>query len=348
MQCPGCGAPALPGAKFCRVCGRALAPSCPRCRAATRAGAAFCQQCGAALTLPAAPLTSPRDPVREESLVPVSSRRRGTARATAIIGVIAAGVFLVASVLVAHRSPGPKSGQAAAARAVPSASTRTSPSPSPSLSLAPPVVTAAEVWKKGGDPNVIGNLPSACPYLSSGPSVSCVASYVAKLGAPPAAIAFFAQPHEGIHWFLVGLSGPGPVQVATMVTPYGADYGSDTLLVNGHPSFVYPYEITRQAGFVSLVAYASLKAAIPNLQFGAQPGSEQLEPTVLRSPEGGERFVFDVPAINGCFACGVGYLGRVALDFRADGSYAGSVVLGICEDPKNGSTPVHLPACSGR
>jgi hypothetical protein len=63
------------------------------------------------------------------------------------------------------------------------------------------------------------------------------------------------------------------------------------------------------------------------------------------SPEGGQRFVVDFPAINQCFACGLGYVSQVAFDFRTDGSFAGTTVLGICEAPADGPTPVSLPRC---
>src|SRR5439155_16925339 len=47
--CPQCGAPAAPDARFCGVCGAALA-GCPACGAAIPTDAQFCPSCGRAVT----------------------------------------------------------------------------------------------------------------------------------------------------------------------------------------------------------------------------------------------------------------------------------------------------------
>ncbi len=46
--CPACGAALRPGARFCRICGQAVAqaPTCANCGAALRPGARFCAKCG--------------------------------------------------------------------------------------------------------------------------------------------------------------------------------------------------------------------------------------------------------------------------------------------------------------
>ncbi|MBN1261052.1 MAG: protein kinase [Anaerolineae bacterium] len=61
--CPNCGAQLRPGARFCKACGKPVAPFgtspdrslCPRCGAELRAGARFCKQCGSRVS---GPLTS--------------------------------------------------------------------------------------------------------------------------------------------------------------------------------------------------------------------------------------------------------------------------------------------------
>jgi rRNA maturation endonuclease Nob1 len=58
LQCPSCGAPLNPGAKFCRACGaptpvqevtEAASPQCSNCGAALSAGSKFCSECGTAV-----------------------------------------------------------------------------------------------------------------------------------------------------------------------------------------------------------------------------------------------------------------------------------------------------------
>src|SRR5947208_14391241 len=46
--CPQCGTAATPGARFCAVCGAALA-GCPTCGSAIPAAARFCPSCGRAV-----------------------------------------------------------------------------------------------------------------------------------------------------------------------------------------------------------------------------------------------------------------------------------------------------------
>jgi class 3 adenylate cyclase/tetratricopeptide (TPR) repeat protein len=64
MDCPSCGQPNRPGARFCGKCATALADTltCPSCGAANPAEQSFCDACGQALkeTAPSAPERDPR------------------------------------------------------------------------------------------------------------------------------------------------------------------------------------------------------------------------------------------------------------------------------------------------
>jgi class 3 adenylate cyclase/tetratricopeptide (TPR) repeat protein len=53
MTCASCGRANRAGARFCRGCGRPLAPRCPACGAEGEAGARFCDACGASLAVTA-------------------------------------------------------------------------------------------------------------------------------------------------------------------------------------------------------------------------------------------------------------------------------------------------------
>src|SRR3954452_20714435 len=50
MLCPSCGTENLPGKKFCKECGTALAVACGSCGAALAGDEKFCSECGAPVT----------------------------------------------------------------------------------------------------------------------------------------------------------------------------------------------------------------------------------------------------------------------------------------------------------
>ncbi len=55
QQCPACGFPSPPGARFCAGCGARLALACASCGADVVPGSRFCSQCGSPLAGPSGP-----------------------------------------------------------------------------------------------------------------------------------------------------------------------------------------------------------------------------------------------------------------------------------------------------
>jgi len=49
QRCPNCGAPIVPGQRFCGGCGAQMSFSCPQCRITVSPGTRFCPNCGATL-----------------------------------------------------------------------------------------------------------------------------------------------------------------------------------------------------------------------------------------------------------------------------------------------------------
>ena len=49
QRCPNCGAPVVPGQRFCGGCGAQLSLSCPQCRITVSPGTRFCPNCGTTL-----------------------------------------------------------------------------------------------------------------------------------------------------------------------------------------------------------------------------------------------------------------------------------------------------------
>ena len=49
QRCPNCGAPTVPGQRFCGGCGAQMSLSCPQCRITVSPGTKFCPNCGATL-----------------------------------------------------------------------------------------------------------------------------------------------------------------------------------------------------------------------------------------------------------------------------------------------------------
>jgi hypothetical protein len=49
QRCPNCGAPIVPGQRFCGGCGAQLSLACPQCRITVSPGTRFCPNCGATL-----------------------------------------------------------------------------------------------------------------------------------------------------------------------------------------------------------------------------------------------------------------------------------------------------------
>jgi hypothetical protein len=110
----------------------------------------------------------------------------------------------------------------------------------------------------------------------------------------------------------------------------------EPVLLGGAPVVVYPLEETQN---IPLSSYDGYDAAAAQFPLIANGGLDRIRlDQITTSPEQGQRFIFDIVLLNGCRACGTGYVAQAALDFGPDGTYYGVVPLSIlCMPPSSGS-----------
>ena len=156
----------------------------------------------------------------------------------------------------------------------------------------------------------------------------CAVGAMEESGASPEAIDFF----ESTGWFLVDFQETGTVDLGSLLDPWRANTNEDYALLNGNPVVVVVEAalpnflealplIETDPHYDDLVAfYPNLSPFTPDSVFEAHASS----------PEGGQRFIFQIILIDGCHACGSGYMTRVALDVAPDGTYLVPTSLGIC------------------
>ena len=65
----------------------------------------------------------------------------------------------------------------------------------------------------------------------------------------------------------------------------------------------------------------------------------------LAHPDGAQRFIFQFNIVNGCHACGTGFVSRFAFDFGPDGQLRQFVPLGICRRRPAGTEVPAIPDC---
>ncbi|MDR0674513.1 MAG: zinc ribbon domain-containing protein [Zoogloeaceae bacterium] len=106
MSCAYCQSTLPEGAKFCKVCGKAVAAACPRCQSPLAEGTKFCKVCGARLTaqtrdMPAPPLPSalpPESSVSGAASVISGKKARGRTFLPAGVFVLLVGAGIAAYV----------------------------------------------------------------------------------------------------------------------------------------------------------------------------------------------------------------------------------------------------------
>jgi hypothetical protein len=184
---------------------------------------------------------------------------------------------------------------------------------------------------------VAENLNQQCPAAAGSPtgsgngSATCIEQAMQQEGASPDAIAFYALTGR----ILLDFEPEGTVNLGTVVHDIWcctADTDDlEPVLLGGVPAVVYPFEELSSVPLSSYSGYADAASQFPQLSiFGFDAMSFE---QVTTSPEGGQRFIFDLSLANGCHACGTGLVARAALDFDPDGSFVQSVPLGIASEP---------------
>jgi len=153
--------------------------------------------------------------------------------------------------------------------------------------------------------------------------VACVVPIMQRAGASVEAAAFTTMLQgEG---YLDSFRKMGRVDLATIAYPLRANENEEYVLVNGLPRIVHvsdPGNLKR-IDIKTDPLYPLLIKKFPKLElwFHADFAAMQL------LPEGGQRFVFSFPLLNGCHACAVGGHAHIAFDFDTAGNFLGTTLL---------------------
>lgn len=158
---------------------------------------------------------------------------------------------------------------------------------------------------------------------------ACLQTVMANDGASMAAVAF-VQRMNG-QGYLYRFEEHGRVDAGILVIPFAANDNGQWLLLNGIPA-VFEVRSSSSLDISQHPDYRRLAALFP--QVIPWEGDNQFE-GVSPLEGGGQRFVFTYPLVNGCHACDMLGVARVAFDFAPDGAFLGNSLVRIDSD--------HLP-----
>lgn len=140
-------------------------------------------------------------------------------------------------------------------------------------------------------------------------------------GASAEAVAF-AQAHNG-YSFLSAFVEMGRVDLGVLIAPMAANSNRAYELLNGNPPAVDAQSARDDVARLH-PAYATLYANYPELiLWGSDSVFDGQEPR----PDGGQRFLFRYPMLDGCHACDLIDWARAAYDFDAAGNFLGITYL---------------------
>lgn len=162
-----------------------------------------------------------------------------------------------------------------------------------------------------------GEAMDACLYESE----SCILDAMKAHGASAQAI-MVAEYFEG-RGYLIEFEETGLIDRATLFYPGRANDNWEPVLVNGEPLIVeVPWAVE---GDVRLNQYyAPLAQRYPKMRmWNGDNHFEGMEPRA----EGGQRFIFGFNLVDGCHACEVLGVARVAFDFDETGRFLGTTYL---------------------
>lgn len=125
--------------------------------------------------------------------------------------------------------------------------------------------------------------------------------------------------------FMSAFRPMGRVDLATMTLPGRANTNEVPYLVNGRPWLVST-ELDAPPDISGDPAYPALRAAFPRLELWPSGAAFR---AMDRLPDGGQRFVFAYPLLDGCHACTLGGYALIAHDFGPEGGYRGARLLGL-------------------
>ena len=183
---------------------------------------------------------------------------------------------------------------------------------------------AADPGKNSRDklfgPQDVWTLPfealSACEAKNPA-STTCLTQVMKETGASKQALALNKM-LEG-DGYMSGFQPMGRIDLATCFFPSRANSNEVLFMVGGSPSLVSS-ELDADINIKADPAYPGLKKKFPDLELWTS-GASFAKMDIL--PNGGQRFVFEYPLVNGCHACAQAGDALIAHDFDQDGTYKG-------------------------
>jgi hypothetical protein len=182
----------------------------------------------------------------------------------------------------------------------------------------PPKFDARAVWNPPYD--VWQQMREACQ--TEPPPVECVTGFMRQHGARAQAVEFSRQVDGSA--YMIDFRRIGRLAVALVLCPFN-NHPCGELIVNGSPPIVDPAEIVFQeerAGRLDIrkdPLYPMLLRKYPHLMLWEGDARFQ--------SARGQRLIFSMRLLDGCFACGAPGEARIAIDFDVRDHFQGCKLL---------------------
>jgi hypothetical protein len=183
-------------------------------------------------------------------------------------------------------------------------------SPTPSCNIGP-----GSVWNA---PSIAIGRVQECLFNSG--SRECLINLMKKYDASPDAITFVGDYSED--GFLIMFKETGTVDLGTIIYYGRANDNVQAVMLNGDPCLVFAEDV-RNLNLNTSAKYASLIRKYPNLILW---GGDSSLGSMIALPNGGQRFIFSYPLVDGCHACANVGEAQVAFDFDSQGKFLGKLL----------------------
>jgi hypothetical protein len=176
-----------------------------------------------------------------------------------------------------------------------------------------PPVDARAVWQPDAD--TLKKARSACTSVAYSELGNCFLRQMQEAGASPEAVGFLRSMHNDA--YLAKYENTGRVSIAWVIYPFRANANTAGLLVNGTPPSLDVDDLSRlpRDRLISSSKWRALVARYPKATLWPDDRSGMTGIHVASLPGGGQRFVVNYLALDGCHACARLALIRYAFDF---------------------------------
>ena len=174
-------------------------------------------------------------------------------------------------------------------------------------------VDARAVWQPDAD--TLKKARSACTSVAYPELGNCFVRQMQKAGASPEAVAFLRSMHNDA--YLAKYQNTGRVSIAWVIYPFRANANTACLLVNGTPPSLDVDDLSRlpRDRLLSSPTWRTLVAKYPKATLWPDDRSGMTGVGVATVPGGGQRFIVNYLALDGCHACARLAHIRYAFDF---------------------------------